>query len=105
MTKKRTKLSHRPIEQSIMMLRGQKVILDSDLANLYGVEVRALNQQIKRNADRFPQDFAFQLTEEEFKHLKSQIVISSHGGLATLPLPSPSTARSWRPQSSIHRVR
>jgi ORF6N domain len=60
------------------------VILDTDLAALYGVQVRNLNQQHKRNADRFPEDFAFQLTTEEFHNLKSQFLISSHGGRRSL---------------------
>jgi len=69
-----------PIEQiaaSIYVIRGQKVILDSGLATLYGVETRALVQAVKRNADRFPEDFLFQLTKEESESLRSQIVISS----------------------------
>ena len=56
-------------------------MLSQHLANLYGVSVGALNQAVKRNAERFPEDFMFQLTQEEFDHLKSQIVISSWGGL------------------------
>ena len=63
----------------ILDLRGQRVILDVDLARIYGVETRALNQAVKRNAERFPQDFAFQLDPEEFDGLKSQIVISKTG--------------------------
>lgn len=65
------------IEPLILTLRGQKVILDADLAEAYGVETRVLNQAIKRNADRFPEDFMFQLTREEWNLLKSQPVISS----------------------------
>lgn len=68
------------IEQKIILLRGQKVMLSMHLANLYGVEIRALIQAVKRNLERFPKDFMFQLTNEEFKNLKSQIVISSWGG-------------------------
>ena len=60
-------------------------MLDSDLAMLYGVETRALNQAVKRNIERFPQDFMFQLTKEEFGNLKSQIVTSSWGGVRKLP--------------------
>ena len=56
----------------IDLLREQKVMLDSDLAELYGVETRVLNQQVKRNETRFPIDFMFQLTEEEWENLKSQ---------------------------------
>jgi len=64
----------------IYLIRGQKVMLDKDLAELYGVETRTLNQAVKRNVERFPEDFMFQLSEEEFENLKSQIVISSWGG-------------------------
>jgi hypothetical protein len=69
------------IEQRIFLIRGQKVMLSTDLAELYQVEARVLVQAVKRNIARFPQDFMFQLTEEEFSNLKSQIVISSWGGL------------------------
>ena len=76
------------IAQSIYLLRGQKVMLDYDLAALYGVEARALNQAVKRNASRFPKDFMFQLAQEEYADLRSQIAISSsatHGGRRHLP--------------------
>jgi hypothetical protein len=69
------------IAQRIFYLRGQRVMLSQDLAALYGVAVKALNQAVKRNASRFPSDFVFQLTSEEFENLKSQIVTSSWGGL------------------------
>jgi hypothetical protein len=62
-----------------MVIRGQKVILDSDLAVLYGVETKRLNEQVRRNIDKFPEDFMFQLTKEEFEELKSQIATSSSG--------------------------
>jgi hypothetical protein len=65
------------VERSILILRGHRVILDSDLAALYGVETRRLNEQVGRNEARFPEDFAFQLTPEEFENLKSQFAISS----------------------------
>jgi hypothetical protein len=68
------------IAQSIYLLRGQKVMLSQDLAALYGVTVGALTQAMKRNAKRFPRDFVFPLTVEEFTNLKSQFVISSWGG-------------------------
>jgi ORF6N domain len=68
------------IERRIRDLRGQKVLLDSDLAVLYEVPVKALNQAVKRNAARFPADFMFPLTPEEFSPLKSQLVTSSWGG-------------------------
>ncbi|MFW6222186.1 MAG: ORF6N domain-containing protein [Bacteroidota bacterium] len=60
-------------------------MLESDLAELYGVETKRLNEQVKRNLDRFPEDFMFQLTETEFENLKSQIATSSWGGRLTLP--------------------
>ncbi len=69
------------IEQRIYLLRGEKVMLSTDLAKLYQVAPRALVQAVKRNIERFPADFMFQLTDEEFAALKSQIVISSWGGL------------------------
>ena len=73
------------IAPAIFLLRGQKVILSQDLAALYGVTVGALTQAVKRNPYRFPKDFVFQLTAEEFRNLKSQIVISSWGGRRHLP--------------------
>ena len=74
------------VERSILILRGRRVILDSDLAALYGVPVKRLNEQVKRNAGRFPPDFAFVLTKEEGATLRSQI--------ATLELrPPPWSAR------------
>jgi hypothetical protein len=68
------------IEQGILLLRGEKVMLSPDLARLYGVAPRALVQAVKRNAERFPADFMFQLTQEETDNLKSQFVTSSWGG-------------------------
>ncbi len=69
------------IEQRIFLICGRKVILDTDLAALYGVETKRLNEQVKRNTDRFPEDFAFKLTAEEFNILRSQIATSrSRGG-------------------------
>ena len=70
----------------IFLVRGRKVMFDGDLAGLYGVETRELNQAVRRNIERFPNDFMFQLTAEEFAHLKSQIVISSWGGIRKKPL-------------------
>jgi hypothetical protein len=64
------------INQKILYLRGQKVILDFDLAQMYGVETKRLNQAVSRNQDRFPDDFMFQLSEEEFSNLRSQIATS-----------------------------
>ncbi|MDE5874109.1 MAG: ORF6N domain-containing protein [Muribaculaceae bacterium] len=65
------------IRSKIYEIRGQKVMLDRDLAEMYGVETRALNQSVKRNSDRFPKDFMFQLTDEEVEIWKSQIVMSN----------------------------
>lgn len=73
------------IESKILLIRGQKAMLDADLAELYGVETRALNQALKRNVERFPEDFAFQLTAEESANLISQNVTSSWGGRRKLP--------------------
>jgi len=83
------------IEQTILVVRGDKVILDADLAKLYGVTAKRLNEQVRRNGERFPEDFMFQLTKEEFTELKSefgapnlrsQIATSrSHGGRRYLP--------------------
>ena len=69
------------IESRIYLLRGHKVMLSPDLAELYEVEPRALVQAVKRNIERFPADFMFQLSQEEFDNLKSRIVISSWGGV------------------------
>jgi hypothetical protein len=68
------------IISKIYLFRGQKVMLDSDLAELYGVETKTFNQAVKRNLDRFPEDFMFQLTSDEFENLRSQSVTSSWGG-------------------------
>jgi hypothetical protein len=69
----------------IYLVRGQKVMLDSDLATLYGVATKRLNEQVKRNLDRFPEDFMFQLSSDEFDNLKSQNATSSWGGKRKLP--------------------
>lgn len=69
--------------------RGKKVVLDSDLAELYGVSTKRLNEQVRRNSERFPEDFMFRLTKEEYDNLRSQFATSSerpgHGGRRTLP--------------------
>ena len=67
------------IERSILLIRGHKVIVDADLAELYGVETRALLQAVSRNQKRFPEDFMFQMSKEEHDLLRSQIVISKKG--------------------------
>ena len=119
------------IEPLIRTIRGQQVLLDSDLAILYGVETRQLNQQVKRNIERFPEDFMFQLTQEEVTcsrsqiatlnertnlrsqivtssqevSLKSQIVTSNHGDIAIFLMPSPKTELLCysSPQQHPHR--
>jgi hypothetical protein len=73
------------IERKIYLIRGQKIMLDSDLAELYGVETKALKRAVKRNIDRFPGDFMFTLTSEEFTNLRYQIGTSSWGGGRYLP--------------------
>jgi hypothetical protein len=75
-----TAVSVRDVDQRILLLRGERVLLGPDLAVLYGVEVRALTQAVKRNRARFPSDFCFQLRSAEWANLKSQSVISSWGG-------------------------
>ncbi|MGO9520180.1 MAG: ORF6N domain-containing protein [Candidatus Korobacteraceae bacterium] len=80
-------LVRRPVESRILFLRGRKVLLDSDLADLYRVTVKRLNEQVKRNAERFPDDFMFRLTPEETRLLRSQIATSNggRGGRRYLP--------------------
>lgn len=74
------------VESTIYLVRGQRVMLDADLAAIYGTSTMRLNEQFRRNRKRFPKDFAYQLTREEFKRLISQIAISSsHGGRRKLP--------------------
>jgi hypothetical protein len=74
------------VERAILVLRGHKVLLDVDLAGLYGVTVSRLNEQVRRNRARFPADFMFQLSEEEYSNLRSQNAISrSWGGRRTPP--------------------
>ncbi len=76
----------RLITSRIRIIRGQKILLDVDLAALYGVETRRLNEQVRRNLERFPADFMFQLTDQEIAHLKSQFATSSWGGSRKPPL-------------------
>jgi len=99
MTEKLERYEARAIEHMIMTIRGQKVILDADLAHIYGVPTKRLNEQVRRNPDRFPPDFAFLLTDQEVTNLKSQFATSSfdlnrsqfatgstHGGRRKLPM-------------------
>ena len=74
------------IEKRIHLIRGAKVMLDRDLAELYGVETKRLKEQVKRNLDRFPADFMFELTKDEFTSLRSQIATSSWGGPRYVPM-------------------
>ena len=76
------------IERRIYLIRGHKVMLDQDLAEMYGVEVKRLNEQVRRNLKRFPSDFMFELGYEEFTNLKPQFATSSstHGGRRKAPL-------------------
>ena len=86
MNKKRSSASEERILRLILWVRGQKVILDVDIAGLYGVTTKALIQAVKRNASRFPSDFMFRLTKRDVSNLRSQIVTSSSwGGRRTLP--------------------
>jgi hypothetical protein len=85
MTDKQALITMTNIETKILFIRGQKVMLDFDLAELYGVENRRLNEQVSRNRERFQEDFMFQLTTEEFVNLKSQFATSSWGGRRKLP--------------------
>ncbi|MDP8265861.1 MAG: ORF6N domain-containing protein [Candidatus Aceula meridiana] len=91
MAKKQSTISTESIPQEIIqdmiyVVRGQKVILDSDLASLYGVQTGRLNQQVTRNIKRFPEDFMFRLTQKERSNLMSQFVTSSWGGHRKTPL-------------------
>jgi len=73
------------IETRILTIRGEKVMLDADLAELYGVETKRLNEQVRRNIERFPEDFMFQLTNKELANLRSQFATSSWGGRRSPP--------------------
>lgn len=74
------------IMDKIFLIRNHKVMLDRDLAELYGLDTKVLKQQVRRNLNRFPDDFMFELTENEFSILRSQIVTSSWGGIRYLPM-------------------
>jgi hypothetical protein len=85
----RTSKSFIPVEgisSKIHVIRGKKVLFDVVLADLYGIETKRLNEQVKRNIERFPKDFMFQLTREEFENLKSQFATSSWGGRRNYPV-------------------
>ena len=86
MAEKIQQLRLEKIDELILLVRGQKVMLDTDLAEIYDVPLKRLNEQVRRNLKRFPEDFAFQLTRQEFANLKSQFATSSsHGGRRKLP--------------------
>jgi len=74
------------IINKIYVIRGKKVMIDKDLAELYNVETKVLKQQVKRNIERFPGDFMFELTQEEFNSLRSQFVTSNRGGTRYMPM-------------------
>lgn len=90
-----------PIENLIHIIRGQQVMLDSDLARLYGVETRRLNEQVKRNIDRFPEDFMFQLTKEDVGNLMSQIATSSIKSQNAITKDNPENLKSQNVTSSL----
>jgi hypothetical protein len=94
-----------PIESSIILVRGQRVILAADLARIYGVETRVLNQAVKRNIQRFPDDFVFRVSPKEAKNIfrsRSQSVILKRGqNIKYLPMPLRNTVRLWQPMLLI----
>ena len=94
-------LPDRVIITKIIVLRDQKVIVDRDLANLYGVETRVLNQAVKRNIKRFPEDFRFQMTNEELKAWKSQIVMSESDRMGLRKPPNVFTEQGVAMLSSV----
>ena len=85
LTAKQALVEYEIVVSRIAVVRGQRVMFSQDLASLYGVETRVLMQAVQRNIDRFPSDLLFQLTDQEFANLKSQIVTSSWGGIRKLP--------------------
>src|SRR5205809_7824076 len=100
MPKSSNKLTADQLGRFIYEIRGRRVMLDSDLAVLYGVPTKRLNEQYRRNRKRFPEDFAFQLRAEEARSLRSQIATSRlHGGRRYRPYALPNTARCRSPIS------
>lgn len=83
---KQTNLPHEVIVSKICLVRGQNIMLDKDLADLYGVETKYLKRQVRRNIERFPKDFMFEMTKEEFENLRCQIYTSSWGGTRYAPM-------------------
>ena len=84
MNREKTLVPLEMIEGRILLIRGQKVMLDRDLAMLYGVETRALNQAVRRNIERFPEDFILRLTREEIMRISQFVISSVHPGIKTL---------------------
>ena len=106
MSKSPTTLTTHQLDALIHEVRGQKVMLDFDLAKVYGVETKSLNRAVKRNVDRFPKDFVFRLTRAEFEALRYQIgTLKSGRGQHRkyLPFVFTSTAPSWRRMCSTVR--
>jgi len=97
MTEKLKRYETQPIEHMIMTIRGQKVILDADLARIYGVPTKRLNEQVRRNTDRFPPDFAFLLTDQEVTNLRSQFATSSYEGIRSQIAANSHGGRRYRP--------
>ena len=89
------------IESLILTIRDKQVILDRDLARLYGVETRVLNQAVQRNIERFPKDFMFQLTQEEFENWKSQFAISNYDEDMSSQIATSSGEEKWKSQIVI----
>ena len=87
-----------PTEESVIskiyIVRNQRVMMDFDLAEIYGIKTKVLNQAVKRNIQRFPEDFMFELTQSEFQNLRSQIVTSSWGGSRYAPFALPNMVQS-----------
>lgn len=79
-------VAEQKILNKIYVVRGEKVMIDHDLADMYGVETKQLKRQVKRNIDRFPKDFMFKLTRKEYENLRSQIGTSSWGGTRYMPI-------------------
>jgi len=101
LTTKSLTLSVQLIERRIYLIRGQKVMIDEDLAELYEVPTHRLNEQVKRNRKRFPKDFMFQLTKEEAQSLRSQIAISKSGRGGRRSLPNVFTEQGVAMLSSV----
>jgi hypothetical protein len=96
-TRKLERYEAHGIENMILTVRGQKVILDRDLARIYGVPTKRLNEQVRRNADRFPPDFAFVLTDQEVTNLRSQIATSSFEAIRSQSATASHGGRRYRP--------